>query len=366
MTVYFYHTQDIQFLLGKIAAGTCPPHLLYGATKLPSLGINVVWHKSHLGLNRLLLMVDTAWKVLTCRQHYDAIYATHYRGLELIIFLRAMHLFRKPIIVWHHQPVITSPSSIREHVGRLFYKGFDHLIFFSDALRDTSLRTKKVCPERMTVVPWGMDLPSWHIAPARHERDKLVFVSSGKELRDLPTLLAAFNATGERLELFICERNGEMDYGTVLRTTPLKDNISIHMQTQLAPYEISQQVARADVVCICCLPAKYTVGLTTLVEALALGKAIITTKNSNYPLSVSHEGCGIEVDYYDIAGWHRAITYCATHKDEVRAMGLRARALAATRFNDRLCAHTIARIITTTLSTDEGIRRSHCPKCQPR
>ncbi|MCD8288462.1 MAG: hypothetical protein LUC26_00905 [Prevotella sp.] len=161
MRVYFYHTQDMAMLLRKFAAGELPPHFLYGATKLGGYGIDVVWHPAKAEPSRWKMIVRNTWKILTCREKYDVFYATHYRGLEIIVFLRALRLFRKPIAVWHHQPVITPPSRLRELVGRLFYKGFDHMFFFSEKLLDDSLKSRKARGERMSVAHWGMDIPSW-------------------------------------------------------------------------------------------------------------------------------------------------------------------------------------------------------------
>ena len=100
MKVYFYHTQDIQYILKRMGEGEFPPHYLYGAAKLERHGIGVVWHKAKLGLPRWRMMLRNAWQVLTCKEHFDAVYATHYRGLELIVLLRALRLFRKPVVIW--------------------------------------------------------------------------------------------------------------------------------------------------------------------------------------------------------------------------------------------------------------------------
>ena len=144
MKVYFYHTQNIQYCLRRMAEGEFPSHFLYGACHLADNGIDVVYHRSPKHeLSRLKTALYTAWRVLTCREHYDALYATHYKGLELVVLLRALGLFRKPIIVWHHQPIVKSKSRLRELLGRFFYKGFDRLIFFSQKLVDDSLKLRK-------------------------------------------------------------------------------------------------------------------------------------------------------------------------------------------------------------------------------
>ena len=77
MKVYFYHTQDIQYILKRMGEGEFPPHYLYGAAKLERHGIGVVWHKAKLGLPRWRMMLRNAWQVLTCKEQFDAVYATH-------------------------------------------------------------------------------------------------------------------------------------------------------------------------------------------------------------------------------------------------------------------------------------------------
>ena len=158
MKVYFYHTQDIQYILQRMEEGAFPSHFLYGATHLKEHGIEVIWHPSDIRLSGWRRMLRTTWKVLTCRERFDAVFATHYTGIEPLIFLRALRLFRKPIVIWHHQPIITPRQHWREWLGRLFYKGIDQMFFFSQKLINDSLSSPKARPERMHLGHWGADL----------------------------------------------------------------------------------------------------------------------------------------------------------------------------------------------------------------
>lgn len=340
MKVYFYHTQNIQVTLQWFHEGRFPAHYFYGATKLKDYGIDVVWHKSKLDLPRWRMMLRNAWQILTCRENFDAVYATHYRGIELIVLLRALGLFRKPIVIWHHQPIITPKSLWREWLGRLFYRGFDHMFFFSQKLIDDSLKSVKARPERMHLGHWGMDP-----VESDHENKGIDFISTGKEMRDMPTLINAFNYVGANLELYISRKNGDIDYDKVFRGLEIKGNIHLHFPEKLMPYEISLKVADADCVVICCQETKYTVGLTTVVEALALGKPIICSRNPQIPINFEKEGCGISVPYYNIDGWIDAVRYIQTHPEEARRMGERGKELARTTFNDRHCAEEVAQVL---------------------
>ena len=348
MKVYFYHTQDIQLILEKLRQGVFPPHYLYGAAKLEKHhGIGVVWHKSRLGLPRWRMMLRNAWQILSCREHFDAVYATHYWGIELIILLRALGLYRKPIVIWHHQPIVTPKSAWREWLGRLFYRGIDHMFFFSQKLINDSLKSAKARPERMHLGHWGMDPVDSSSLP---DSDKtagsdFVFISTGKELRDMPTLVKAFNATGAKLEIYVCRRNGDQRYDKIFEELEIKDNVHVHFTDGLAPYEISLHVRRADCVVVCCQESKYTVGLTTVVEALALGKPMICSRNPQFPVDAEAERCGISVPYYDVEGWVKAVNYMNDHPQEAREMGRRGLELARTAYNDSRCADDVAAVL---------------------
>ena len=373
MKVYFYHTQNIQYCLRRMAEGEFPSHFLYGACHLADNGIDVVYHRSPKHeLSRLKTALYTAWRVLTCRERYDALYATHYKGLELVVLLRALGLFRKPIIVWHHQPIVKSKSRLRELLGRFFYKGFDRLIFFSQKLVDDSLKAPKADPRKLVVGHWGADLAFYdkikaelkaeqispshpndsqlstlnsQLSPSHPNNTSPSFIATGKEQRDQPTLIEAFNRTGRHLILYIgINPNPNVpnpNLEAVERCEPA-DNIDVVKICGLLPYEIAREVAKADCVVICCHRTRYTAGLTTVVEALALGLPVICSRNPQIPVDFDRLGCGISVEYGDVEGWQRAVEYIATHPDEARLMGERGRALAEQMFNDERCAKEVA------------------------
>lgn len=161
----------------------------------------------------------------------------------------------------------------------------------------------------------------------------------------MPTLIKAFNKTGARLDVYISKQNGEMNYNDIFKGIEIKDNIHVNWVTQLMPYELQQKVKEADCVVICCEETKYTVGLTTVVEALALGKPIICSRNPQIPVDFDKEGCGISVPYYDVEGWVNAINYIASHPEEAREMGQRGLELARTTYNDTRCAREAADIL---------------------
>ena len=119
MNVYYYHLGDIPKFLEAYHAGKMPSHLLYGALQLPKHGIHVIFHQAPYNPCRWKQSLRTAWEVLRQYPHFDALYVPQFRGMELIIYLRALGLFRKPVVVWHHTPIVRSANPVREILALL-------------------------------------------------------------------------------------------------------------------------------------------------------------------------------------------------------------------------------------------------------
>ena len=338
-SVYFYHTQDTERIVREWQQGTFPSHFLYGALQLADHNIDVVWHHQKHTYKRLRDMIVATWKVLTCRKPYDVLYATHTLGIEPVILLRALGLFRHPIVVWHHQPIVKAKNPLREAFARIFYRGMDHMIFFSEKLMQDSLLSKKADPKRMSMVHWGADLNYYDSLPRTEE---VLFISTGKELRDYETLLKAFQETGLPLTLYVEKKRQAYFEGLNL----LGPNIDIHYGDRPIPHEIALLVAQSQCVCICCQKSNYTVGLTTVVEALALGLPILCTRNPQMPMDIEAEGCGFWLEPQDIEGWKEKLQYIANHPEEAKAMGRKGRLLAEKYYNVEQCGKEVAELIT--------------------
>lgn len=348
LTVYFYHTQDTRQIFTDWSRGVFPAHLLYGATHLPEFGQDVIyhWYGPQPPQRRWLLTLLTPFRILLCPHRFDVLYATSFRGLELVILLRALRLFRRPIVLWHHQPVVKAKSPFREFFARIFYKGIDRMFFFSQPIVDDSLRSGKADSSRMQVVPWGADLDFYDgiVRATAHERTHR-FVSTGKEQRDMPTLIHAFASVPSDLDIYVSPSNGGVNYADILGQEQIPDNVHVHVIRGFLIRELAQVVSRSGCVVICCRRTNYTVGLTTLVEALALGLPIVCTRNITFPFDCDVEGVGITVDYDDRAGWERALRWIVEHPAEAGEMGRRARRLAEERFNIRHTASIVSQAL---------------------
>lgn len=343
LTIYFYHTRLTRESYEEWKEFKFPGHILYGLPLLEKQGIHAIMHRYKYFPSRLKLMLYTTKEILFCKQPYDVLYGTSFRGMELLIFLRALGLFRKPIVIWHHTAVTAASSSWRERISRLFYKGIDGMFLFSRKLIEDSLKTQKAPASKMKLIHWGPDLAFYdHLLQTMPPRKCEGFISTGKENRDVNTLLQAFSETGEDLELYIAETCGDINYKQIIDRLSLPDSVHIRYTDGVIPYVLAQKVAQKSCIVICCLDFPYTVGLTTLVEAFALGIPIICSRNPNFEIDIDKEEIGITVAYNDIEGWKNAIRFLTDHPEEAQRMGANARKLAEERFNLEIFSAEIA------------------------
>lgn len=319
-----------------------PAHLLYGAVGLERLGHEVLYHHTRFTRYRWWLSLRTLWQVIRRARQCDVIYATTFRGLEILVFLRSFGLWPVPIVCWHHQPVVSSRQRWREWMARWFYRGFSELLFFSRPLLETSLRSDKAPRGHLHVVTWGADLPFYDKLleetplPALH-----TFVSTGKERRDMATLVAAFGAENLPLHIYICRSLLGDHYDQFFASLSLPSCVQVHFMEGDVVKALARRVRQSFCAVVCCQKTNYTVGLTTIVEALALGVPIVCSRNVTMPMNIEAEGCGLLVDYEDVEGWQRAIRYLAAHPEEAQQMGRRGRALAERLYNEQQLAKEV-------------------------
>lgn len=348
MKIYFYHTLPIGQQYKDWQNLKLPGHVLYGLTHFERHGIDCVIHDYKKEKNRFEHMIRNWWKIITCKEHFDVLYGTSFRGLELLVFLRALGLYRKPIAVWHHTSVVTSSNKMVNLISRFFYKGFDELFFFNTKLIELSVQTGKIKRENAHLIHWGPDLAYYDHVKNLVCDQKNVFISTGRENRDFMTLVKAFEGESAGIELYVPKINIKNGYRELLgdpERFPI--NIKLEYVTGLITDELAKRVAACAFVTICFKqpPYAYTLGLTTLVEAFALGKPVLSSFNPYWETAIDSEGIGISLPYGDVEAWKKAIRDLYANPEKAMAMGEKGRLLAETTYNLDIFTKELADIL---------------------
>jgi glycosyltransferase involved in cell wall biosynthesis len=146
-------------------------------------------------------------------------------------------------------------------------------------------------------------------------------VSVGREHRDYETLLAAL-PDGARLTI----ADGSRFSPNANRNDPAQ--WPAHVQRQaFEPAALRDLYASAAVVVVPVIETTFPAGITTLVEALSMGKAVIATGTSGLACVVPDD-VAIVVPPGDPAGLGRALRELLSDQERRRVLGGRARAFA--------------------------------------
>ncbi|WP_345951518.1 glycosyltransferase [Mucilaginibacter sp. PAMB04274] len=357
MNIKFYHRffkpSDIDNL---------PHHYFYGATELEKHNINVsICEDSSLG-NRLIRGMKLALKLIFTSKPYDALYAATANGLELLVLLRSMGLYSKPIVVWQHRALKNTDKFIVKKLLQFYYRGFDKMLMFTEKHVKESEAAGVIAPDKLTCLKWGPDLKYYdNIINKEQESsnaaNEAYFCSTGRENRDFPTLIKAFEKLpNSKLRIYTTRQHGNMNNEQILADA-CKDapNIKVSIVDGLATQNnfLSKEIYRSFCTIICTNEHNYTVGLTSLYEAMALGKAVITSNNPYFPIDVEKEGLGIKIGYGNSDDCIKAVNYLSENKEVAAEMGRKARRFVEQHYNLDSLAYDVATTLRAVSKTPQ-------------
>ncbi|MBW4691934.1 MAG: glycosyltransferase family 4 protein [Lyngbya sp. HA4199-MV5] len=327
--------------------GEYPGHHLWGATHLAQHGIEVeiVPYQTMMLLNKMGRKLglgdhlDQQLRVLFHRADFDVVYSACQTTTFLLALLRSLRLFRKPIVALIHHPFDHTLSDA------LFLNGHDRLLCLSSTIMEPFAQEPGI-HKKMDAIEWGADLPFYRMKSERSTpfdtAKPSYIVSAGKTERDHNTLVNAFLDIDYPLEIY-CSA------ATAPSLKALPDRITIHASDS-AHNAVSYQALltayrHAYAIAIPLTNTNHLAGLTSLLDAMAVGKPVIMTRNLHIELDIETEGIGLWVEPGDVQGWQQAIAYLLANPEEAEAMGDRGHRLCETKYNLDTFTTSLARTL---------------------
>ena len=262
--------------------------------------------------------------------------------LVLITILRALGFYRKrKIIGICHVSLIQGRNIIETTILKYVYNTFDKLLFHSQKNLEESVEKGLVKRDCAEFLYWGDDLD--YVDKRLITEQGNFFISTGREHRDFPLLISAFSNTTATLELYTNIVNYDSNYEYLVGMKGMHDNIKVNFVEKST--ETTRMLAQRTAECICVViplikkDTYYCLGLTSVIEAMALGKPIISSRNPYSPIDIEEEGIGFFVD--DEESWIEAINYIINNPQKAHDMGRKARKLAEQKYNINACAKQI-------------------------
>jgi len=312
-----------------------PEQNLWGVTKLHKYGIEVdiLPYKQYPFLPRDL---EQQLRVILHSSKYDLIYSTCQTTTLVLALLRSIGLLKKAVFVKLERPF--KVSALSKILLPLFAQGHDKILCLSSRVKNQLKDEFSISEQKLSLLNWGPDLSSYAMENNGVEtKGAEFFMSAGNSNRDYNCLAKAFDGIDYPLRIYCSEASAP-----TLSSIP--PNVKIHHNHPTATTALSWQALVAEyaksyaIVIPLDIPQNRVDncplwGLTSLLDAMAMGKATIMTKHRQVNIDIEKEGIGFWVEPGDVQAWKKAILYLIENPKETQEMGKRARQLAQHQYN---------------------------------
>ncbi|MCB0634147.1 MAG: glycosyltransferase family 4 protein [Lewinella sp.] len=306
------------------------------------------WNK--LGKKLDILYLEQQLKALKRAKNYDVVYAPFLEHVFLLALMRFLGLFRTPLVaIAQHEYGVNKKNyfkRLKQWWLRLVnFKGTDNIIHYIEAVADECDKYK-IKGHVSSAYSWGIDYhfyDDYKNAQLEVPRNDYIF-STGGSKRDFPTLVKAFNELDFKLKITTIGHFDDCPNCVITPNIEIDNSLPFGMSS---PGLIRKDYYHALAVGVPLQRSEAfaTYGITVVMEAMAMGKPVITTLTEAYPFNVEKEKIGLLVDYGDVEGWRQAVQYLIDHPEEAREMGMRGKHLIRTKYNyDIFSEEVIAQI----------------------
>ncbi len=184
-----------------------------------------------------------------------------------------------------------------------------------------------VPPERVIWTPFQADGCFFRPDAVSVEPEKMI-CSAGLEFRDYPTLMEAVDGMDVQVVLTAASPWSKRADTTAQR--PLPPNVTVR---RFSLYELRELYARSRFVVVPLYEVNFQAGVTTILEAMAMGKAVVVTRTPGQTDVVVEGETGLYVPPGDPQALQEAIQYLLDHPDEAARMGANGRKLLGERMS---------------------------------
>jgi hypothetical protein len=261
--------------------------------------------------------------------------------VQILASLRGFGLFQSPVVaVAHHPPVGGRLAWLRRWFFRRETRGTDRYPALSSGVAEAVRAGSGRGPGYAPVLAWGPDLGYYE--RFRTGADVGVAMATGRTGRDWAAFGRGATQAGTAARIFCLAGDVRPEFsgfGPNVR-------VDVHEREADLPYpRLLAALAGARVIAVPLAAGPALGGLTSIADALGLGKPLLVTRHPLLDLDIEAEGIGRWVAPGDAEGWGAGLRWFDAHPREAAEMGRRARGLAEARLNSRLFSDRIAGIL---------------------
>src|SRR5579859_5412745 len=255
-------------------------------------------------------------------RHVDVVFSDgEHVGIPLAVAMTALRI-KTPHLVIGHQLSTRAKRAVFRWLRP--YRRMDRIVVHSPNQLELVTKDLPALATRLRVVPYGIDTAFWSPQPVPEE--EALVVSAGREHRDYESLLQACPPT---VQLFIADHSPHSPGARRLEP----DMWPAHVERRaLGRIDLRHIYARASLVVVPVINTPFPFGITTLLEGMSMGKAVVVSATDGLQGIVEDGRTGVVVPPGDVVRLRRAIEDLLADPDKRRELGERARQAAIDRF----------------------------------
>ena len=239
-------------------------------------------------------------------------------------------------MLYNHRPDKPGPMKWLKHcANKETLRRAARVLPWTHWVRNSMIKDYGVSPDRMTILPAGVDTKFWTLKPGfnRSERFKILFVGGDFARKGGDILLQAFHSLPANLaELHIVTRSD----------VPDGENIHVYRNMQPNTIKLLTLYHNADAFI---LPTGADAFGFVLVEAMACGLPVITTRVGGVSEVVADGETGFLVQSGDVSSLRARLLQLAGNEQLVRQMGAAAHERVKIHFNAQIQTDKIVTIL---------------------
>lgn len=241
-----------------------------------------------------------AWMAFGRRREYDAVFSNGENiGVPLALLMAGVSGGPRHVTIGHRLSTGKKQVFFTQLKAQ---RRLDKIFVYAKSQEEWAVSRLGIAPEKLSLIPFHADARFYRPLPEAIVYPNQI-CSAGLEWRDYPTLIDAVSAMPELLvKLAAASPWSKHDNETAGRTLP--PNVDAKRYSYA---ELRTLYAASSFVVVPIKETDFQAGVTTILEAMAMGKAVIATRTTGQTDVITDGENGLCVAPGDVSGWREAI-----------------------------------------------------------
>lgn len=246
------------------------------------------------------------------RREYDVIFSNSESvSIPLAFLLKGRKARPKHVLIGHR---LTPPK--KRPFFRALHRQMDAIFVYSQLQKEYGERELGIPSAKLHFIPFHADTNFYRPTTPSADAPKRMISGAGLEWRDYPTLIEAVR--GLEVELRLGASSPWSKHQNETEKIALPPNVKAQRYEY---FDLRRLYADSQFIAVPLYQNDFQAGITTILEGMAMGKAVISTQTDGSAGAIRDGENGLLVPPGDSAAWRKAITYLLDNPEVAERMG---------------------------------------------